>query len=194
MKTMKKIINNKGWSNLFLDSILSSLFITILVIAFEIAFYLIVINDEIENSTRSFINKMNPIYIDLNGQLNTNSLYKMLNANQKKIIYNNLKASISDLVKKTVDQIESDIASRRKNIMIIMFCIYGAIIIATFILSIVLRKKFAWVQILLFSIITLLMIGGAEAYLYFDVYSKLHTINGARMISEINQAIKNSLS
>ena len=137
---------------------------------------------------------MNPIYVDLNGQLNTISYYKMLDTNQKKIIYNSVKTPISIIVKKTVDQIENNIASKRKIIMIVTFCIYGALILATIIISIVLRKKFAWIQILLFSIITLLMIGGAEAYLYFEVYSQLHTVNGARMVSEINQAIKSSLS
>ena len=37
------------------------------------------------------------------------------------------------------------------------------------------------------------MIGGAEAYLYFEVYSQLQTVNSASMQNKINEAVKSSL-
>jgi uncharacterized protein YacL len=183
----------KGFVNIVLDSIFSSYIITILIIAFEITFYLLVINNQIENSTGSITQSMPIIYIDVEGILNKNQTYSILPPEQKTIITSTVKQLITNTIKKSVDQIVSDINSRKKKYLTILLVLYGLAIVIGIIVSVLLRKKIAWLQILIFSIITLLMIGSAEAYLYFEVYSQLQTVNSASMQNKINEAVKSSL-
>ncbi len=183
MKQNDKIINI-SYSNIFSDVLISSLLLTVFIIIFEITFYFVIINPALENTVISFIDNTNPYYINLTKE------FPELSQAQQNIIKN----EISNTIRQTINKIESNIKSKRKKLLAILFGLLSVFIIFVITISILLRKKINWLQNIIFIILTLILIGGVEIYLYLFVYSKLNSTNYISLKNKIITSVKEYLS
>lgn len=188
MKTKRSII-----PSMFSDILMSSLFLTLLIIIFEIIFYFVIINPALEETVVSFMNNLNPYYINVNGELEKIDQFNKLPPYEQNIIENSIKSEISNTVRQTINKISSNIKSKKKKLLAIFFTIFIIFIIFVIAISILLRKKINWKQNIIFLIITLVLIAGSEIYLYFFVYSKLNSINDVSLKNKIFKSMKDYL-
>ena len=192
--SFKNILLHVFNRHLIYDSIFTAFAITIFVVAFEIAFYYVIINKTIQNEASKIVNNMNPIFIDLNTILNNQQTYNNLDSTTKKFIYDGVKQIISDSTRQTVSQIQNNIKNQRKKVEIGLFTIFAVFIIITIIFGFIVRKNISWKQTVLIVLISVIIISASEAYLFFDIYSKLKSGNSLQILTKINQYMQDYLS
>jgi hypothetical protein len=181
------------YSHIFSDILISSLLLTVFIIIFEIIFYFVVINPVLESKVLSFMNNVNPYYINISKELLKIDEFKQLPTYEQSIIENTIKNEISNTSRQTINKIESNVKSNKKKLLAIFFGILSIYIIFVIIITILLRNKINWIQTIIFIIVTLILIASSEVYLYFFVYSQMNSTNNISLKNKIFTSLKEYL-
>ena len=159
---------------LFVNSLISALYLVILVIIFEIIFFFIKIKKDIEANSLRLIDKIPDIPID-----KIISMSGIKNENQNEII-RNIKTSLEDLVSEN----QSKLKNRRTKIVIILvvlIVIFASIII---LMTIFFKSIIDFKKLIAFVLLTFVLTAVCEIIFYFEVFSKVKTTNDDSLLVE----------
>ncbi len=175
--------------NIFADSLVGSFILISFVIIFEIIFYFVKINKDIESNTDHLQNNAPDLTIDIPGLLDK---IKIEDKDIKTKITNVLKTSLSESIRDLVNINKENIKNRRRTSLIVLCVIILIFIIITIILSIKLRNYINFPKLAAFVLLTLLITGICEIIFYFQIYSKLKTVNNERLLITLYNKITNN--
>ena len=159
---------------LFVNSLISALYLVILVIIFEIIFFFIKIKKDIEANSLRLIDKIPDIPID-----KIISMSGIKNENQNEII-RNIKTSLEDLVSEN----QSKLKNKRTKIVITLFIlivIFASIII---LMSVFFKSIIDFKKLIAFVTLTFVLTAVCEIIFYFEVFSKVKTTNDNSLLVE----------
>ncbi len=176
---------------IFSDSLVSSMVLIIAVIIFEIAFFFVKIQKDIESHALKMINKIPINYIDILGQLNNFPIFNILPNEQKIKIETSLKTILSSSIKKLVDINRDKLNKKRKKSLIILFVSLFIYIIITLILGISLRNQIDFTKLIVFVSLTLVITAVFEIIFYFAIFKKIKTTNEESVLIKIREEIIN---
>ncbi len=159
--------------NIFADALVGSFILISFVIIFEIIFYFLKINKDIESNTDNLQNNIQDIIINI-----------------PELLKINLSESIRDLVNIN----KKNIKNRRRKSIVILCIILLIFFIITIILSIKLRNYINVPKLAAFVLLTLLITGICEIIFYFVIYSKLKTVNNQKLLITVYNKITNNIS
>ena len=179
---------------IFSDSLVSSMVLIITVIIFEIIFFFVKIQKDIENHALKMINKVPITYIDIIGQLNKNIIFNSLPNEEKIKIDTSLKTIFSQSIKDLVNVNKNKLNQKRKRSLIILFVSLFIYIIITLILGILLRNHIDFKKMLLFVSLTLFITAIFEIIFYFTIFSKIRTTNEENLLIELHKELINYLT
>lgn len=175
--------------NIFADALVGSFILITFVIIFEIIFYFLKINKDIESNTDTLQNNIPDITIDIPGLLDK---INIKNENIQTEISNILKISLSESIRDLVNINKENIKNRRRNSIIVLCIIIAIFFVITIILSIKLRNYINFPKLAAFVLLTLLITGICEIIFYFKIYSHLKTVNNERLLITLYNRITNN--
>ncbi len=175
--------------NIFADALVGSFILITFVIIFEIIFYFVKINKDIESNTDNLQNNAPEVTIDIPGLLDK---IKIEDKNIHILISNVLKKSLSESIRDLVNINKENIKNRRRKSLIVLLVILSIFFIITIILSIKLRNYINFQKLAVFVLLTLLITGICEIIFYFNIYSKLKTVNNEKLLITLYNKITNN--
>jgi hypothetical protein len=159
---------------LFVNSLISALYLVILVIIFEIIFFFLKIKKDIEANSLRLINKIPDIPID-----KIISMSGIKNENQNEII-RNIKTSLEDLVSEN----QSKLKNKRTKIVITLFTIIVIFAIIIILMSVFLKSMIDFKKLIAFVTLTFVLTAVCEIIFYFEIFSKVKTTNDDSLLVE----------
>jgi len=159
---------------LFVNSLISALYLVILVIIFEIIFFFIKIKKDIEANSLRLINKIPDIPID-----KIISMSRIKNENQNEII-TNMKKTFEDLVSEN----QTKLKNRRTKSVIIVGVILIIFATITILMTIFLKSTIDFKKLIAFVMLTFVLTVVCEIIFYFEVFSKVKTTNDDSLLVE----------
>jgi hypothetical protein len=164
------------------DAIIGSITVIIVIIIFEIIFYFVKINKDIESSTINAINSIPDITIDIK------KYFSGVTSDSEKEFKNKFSQSIRDLVDVNKDKLKN-----RRIISIVVLIILLIIFIAiTVSISIYLKNVLDFSKLFAFVLLTLLITAIFEVIFYFTIYSKLKKVNNEILLITIYNRLQNN--
>ncbi len=176
---------------IFIDSLVSSFVLVTVIIIFEIIFYFIKVNKDIESYTDTLFKQMPSINTDFLNGLKTNDVFINLPELEKPNIVNVINSNISKSITDLVNINKDKLSHRRIKCLFILVSIVTIFLIITIFLSITLKDYVNFSKLAAFVLLTLFITAVFEIIFYFKIYSKLKTINNDRLIITIYNRIKN---
>jgi hypothetical protein len=159
---------------LFVNSLISALYLVILVIIFEIIFFFIKIKKDIEANSLRLIDKIPDIPID-----KIISISGIKNENQNEII-SNMKTSLEDLVSEN----KSKLKNRRTKIVITLFMLIVIFAIIIILMSVFFKSSIDFKKLIAFVTLTFVLTAVCEIIFYFEIFSKVKTTNDDSLLVE----------
>jgi hypothetical protein len=159
---------------LFVNSLISALYLVILVIIFEIIFFFIKIKKDIEANSLRLIDKIPDIPID-----KIISISGIKNENQNEII-SNMKTSLEDLVSEN----QSKLKNRRTKIVITLFMLIVIFAIIIILMSVFFKSSIDFKKLIAFVTLTFVLTAVCEIIFYFEIFSKVKTTNDDSLLVE----------
>jgi hypothetical protein len=160
---------------LFVNSLISAIYLVILVIIFEIIFFFFKIKTDIEANSLRLIDKIPDIPID-----KIISMSGIKNENQNEII-TNMKSSLEDLVSDN----QTKLKNRRTKSIIIISVLIIIFTIITILMTMFFQSMIDFKKLIAFVILTFVIVMVCEIIFYFEVFSKIKTTNDDRLLIEL---------
>ncbi len=160
---------------LFANSLISALYLVILVIIFEILFFLFKVKKDIEENSLRLINKIPNIPIDKNI-----SIPGIKNENKNEIIVN-ARIALENLVLENQNKLKNQ---RIQSVLWLALLIVIFTII-TIVITILLVNIIDFKKLIAFVILTFVITAGCEIICYFKIFSKIKTTNDESLLLEL---------
>ena len=164
------------------DALIGSITVIIAIIIFEIIFYFVKINKDIEFGTINAINNIPDINIDIK------KYFPQINSDSEKTIKNVFSQSIRDLV----DTNKNKLKNRRIISVLVLIIFVIVFIIITVSISIYLKNILDFSKLATFVLLTLFITAVFEVIFYFLIYSKLKKINNQLLLITIYDRLQNN--
>jgi hypothetical protein len=160
---------------LFANSLISALYLVILVIIFEILFFLFKVKKDIEENSLRLINKIPNIPIDKNI-----SIPGIKNENKNEIIIN-VRTALENLVLENQNKLKN----QRSQSVLLLALLIVIFTIITIIITIFLVNIIDFKKLIAFVILTFVITAGCEIICYFKIFSKIKTTNDESLLLEL---------
>ena len=178
---------------IFSDSLVSAMVLIIVVMIFEIIFFFVKIQKDIENHALNMINKIPITYIDILGQLNKIPIFNVLPDEEKLKVEASLKTILSRSIKDLVDINRDKLNKKRRKSLVVLFVSLGIYIVITLILAILLRNQIDFTKLVIFVSLTLVITAIFEIIFYFKIFSKIKTTNEESILIKLREETINYL-
>jgi hypothetical protein len=182
---------------LYYEILISTLLIILIIVIFELIFFFVIIMPKTEHSIKSQINSSPGININLLELLSKNLTVDQLKNNLATVLFVQLNTGLIQRFVKLGDNIKEyneNFKKRRSKILgILMGCLVVSILL-TAILSFVLRKYIDWKKMIFFLTTALFITGIGEVYFYYGIFTKLKSVNEARLLNGLITALRKYLS
>ncbi len=166
---------------LFVNSLISALYLVILVIIFEIIFFFLKVKKDIEGNSLRLINKMPHIPIEKNIPIPG-----IKNENKNEII-GDAKMALENLVSEN----QTKLKNQRTKSVILLVLIIVIVSIITILMTIFFAEMIDFKKLISFVILTFVLTAVCEIIFYFEIFSKIKTTNDDSLLIELyNQLTK----
>jgi hypothetical protein len=183
--------------SLFINSLVSSFVLVLAVIVFEIIFFFLVVEKDMETRSIRLINndilcKLN-INTDITCDIKPNPIPTSTSKPHKKlidIIPNNIKEQIDTEIENLIDINKDKLKERRKKCLIVLFTCLISFTLITLLLMIYNRSIIDFNKLFGFVGLTLLITAVCEAMFYLFIFTKMKTINNPLLILQFFELLQ----